>query len=41
VIAEDLDFHPNTPDNIIILNNKDLHASIDGLELNNGKKDRK
>jgi hypothetical protein len=41
VISEDLDFDPNTPDNIIILNNKHLLASIDGYELNDGRKNRK
>jgi hypothetical protein len=41
VLTEDLDFNPNTPDNIIILNSKDLLASIDGYELNDGRKNRK
>jgi hypothetical protein len=41
VLAEDLDFDPNTFNNIIILNNKDLPAAVDGYELNGGKKDRK
>jgi hypothetical protein len=36
-----LDSDPNTPDNIVILNNKDLLDSIDGYELNDGKKHRK
>jgi hypothetical protein len=34
VIAEELDLDRNTPDNIIILNTKDLLASIDEYELN-------
>jgi hypothetical protein len=41
VLVEDLDFNPNSPNNIIILNNKDLLASIDGYELNDGRKNRK
>jgi hypothetical protein len=41
VLAEYLDFDANTPDNIIILNNKDLLASIDGYEFNDGRKYRK
>jgi hypothetical protein len=41
VVAEDLDFDPRTDDNILILNNKDLPAAIDGYEYNDGKKDRK
>jgi hypothetical protein len=41
VLAEDLDFDSNPPDKIIILNNKDLLASIDGYQLNDGRKDRK
>jgi hypothetical protein len=41
VYAEDFGFDPNTPDNIVNVNNKDLLASIDGYELNDGIKNRK
>jgi hypothetical protein len=41
VIVEDLDLDPRTADNIVILNNKDLLAVVDGYELNDGRKNRK